>query len=161
MPDAPRLRRARSGEREDLEGLQRRASLVWEDYRADLLAHPDAIELPAAQIEDGCVFVAEQGGRTLGFGVVLPREDGEAELDGLFVEPDSWGSGVGRSLIGEAARLGLSRGSRWLCVIANPRARGFYEACGFELTGETSTRFGSGYLMRLALDGSPGAGDPR
>jgi GNAT superfamily N-acetyltransferase len=145
------IRAAAPHEREALEALQRRASLVWEDYREQLLANPDAIELPAEQIAEGRVFVAETDGQLAGFGVVLPREDGEAELDGLFVEPDGWGKGVGRRLIEEAARRAAALGARWLCVTANPRAEGFYLACGFELSGQAETQFGPARTMRKSV----------
>ncbi|MDY7231844.1 GNAT family N-acetyltransferase [Hyalangium rubrum] len=145
------LRVARPDERLALEELQRRASLVWEDYREALLAHPEAIELPPAQLEAGQVTVAETDGRVLGFSVVLPREDGAAELDGLFVEPEGWGKGVGRGLVADAAARARAAGVRVLHVIANPRAEGFYARCGFERIGETPTRFGPALLMRMTL----------
>jgi GNAT superfamily N-acetyltransferase len=145
------LRTAHAAERLALEELQRRASLEWDEYREALLAHPEAIELPLAQIEAGQVTVAEANGRLLGFSVVLPREDGDAELDGLFVEPRGWGQGVGRGLVEHAAARARTAGARSLHVIANPRAEGFYARCGFERTGETPTRFGPALLMRMPL----------
>ena len=48
--DALTIRLARPEEREDLEALQRRASLANENDRPHLEAHPDAIHLPPAQI---------------------------------------------------------------------------------------------------------------
>jgi GNAT superfamily N-acetyltransferase len=151
MDDELQIRTARIDEQAALEAMQRRASLVWDDHRADLEAHPDAIELPPEQLAGGHVFIAERQGRALGFGVVLPREDGQAELDGLFVEPDAWGLGVGRRLIEEAARLARSRGAAALHVVGNSNAEGFYLACGFELLGEAATRFGPALAMRLRL----------
>ena len=57
MPQRPRVlvRRAIASEREALEALQRRASLENRGDRDALLANPDAIELPAANIEGGGV----------------------------------------------------------------------------------------------------------
>ena len=95
-------------------------------------------------------------GRVLGFSVVLPREDGDAELDGLFVEPKGWGQGVGRKLVEHAAAQARTAGARSLQVIAGPRAEGFYARCGFERTGETPTRFGPAVLMRLPFSGEEG-----
>ncbi|MGZ6016366.1 MAG: GNAT family N-acetyltransferase, partial [Phenylobacterium sp.] len=138
-------------ERDALVELQRRASLVWADQREALLAHPEAIDLPAEQLERGQVMAAEADGATLGFSVVLPRDDGGAELDGLFVEPDAWGRGVGRRLVDAAAKSAREAGAGWLHVIGNPNAVGFYEACGFERAGEAQTRFGPAILMRLGL----------
>ncbi len=130
-----------------LEDLQWRASLVWEEYREALLAHPDAIELPLEHLDAGHTYVTERSGQILGFRVVVPRPDGDADLDGLFVEPAIWKHGAGRRLVQQAERLAASRGSEWLYVIANPRARGFYQACAFEQLGEEQTRFASGLSM--------------
>jgi GNAT superfamily N-acetyltransferase len=154
MTDRLTLRPALPAERESLENLQRRASLVWEEYRAELLANPDAIELPAEQFADGRVCVAEDAGGILGFSVVLRREDGDAELDGLFVEPVAWRRGIGRALVEEAMRRAGREGAKALHVIANPLAEEFYRACGFAYSGLTQTRFGSARTMRLTLDGA-------
>ena len=53
------IRLAYIEERLALEELQRRASLALGEYNEQLEAHPDAIELPLAQIERGEVLVAE------------------------------------------------------------------------------------------------------
>src|SRR5262249_4514396 len=45
LMSALEIRFAHSDERAELEALQRRTSLVWEEYREQLLVHPDAIEL--------------------------------------------------------------------------------------------------------------------
>jgi GNAT superfamily N-acetyltransferase len=145
------VRLATRDEREALEGLQRRASLMWAEYREALLAHPAAIELPLEEIERGRAYVAERQSEVAGFSVVLPRQDGDADLDGLFVEPVMWKRGIGRRLIQEAERLAASEGAKSLYVVANPRAQGFYAACAFELLGEEDTRFGVGLTMRERL----------
>jgi GNAT superfamily N-acetyltransferase len=141
------IRPARPDEREALIGLQRRASLMWEEDRAFLLAEPGLIDLPADQIAEGHVFVWEEAGAMLGFGVVLPRDDGDAELDGLFVEPGAWGRGIGRRLIGHAAEVARGRGCLAVKVVANQRALGFYGKCGFQALGEVATRFSPGMAM--------------
>jgi GNAT superfamily N-acetyltransferase len=124
---------------------------VWEDYREALLANPDAIDLPAEQIEAGRTFVAELNGAVVGFSVVLRRKDGNSELDGLFVEPSQWKQGIGRRLVQDASRFAAFEGATTLHVVANPLALGFYEACGFERSGEVQTRFGSAFTMRKEL----------
>jgi GNAT superfamily N-acetyltransferase len=100
------IRGARAEERAALTELQRRAALMWEEDRAALLAEPEAIDIPQSQIDEGHVFVAEREGRVLGFGVVLQRSDHEAELDGLYVEPDVWGEAIGRQPRGGAGAVG-------------------------------------------------------
>ena len=151
MSAGPHIRLARIEERDELEALQRRASLVWEDSRAALEAHPEAIALPLEQILEQRAFVAEQAGRLLGFSVVLSRTDGDAELDGLFVEPASWKSGIGRRLVAQAEQRARQDGARYLCVIANPNALGFYVACGFDSCGTEQTQFGPAIRMRKRL----------
>ena len=65
------IRFGRPDERAALEELQRRASLMWEEYLAYLLANPDVIELPLAQLREGRVRVAQWHGRVAGFAALL------------------------------------------------------------------------------------------
>jgi GNAT superfamily N-acetyltransferase len=135
------IRLAQPEEREELEALQWRASLANETDRPHLEKHPDAIHLPAGQIANGQVLVAELRGQLVGFAALVG-----AELDGLFVEPDRWRHGIGAALVDavthEARRKGLA-----VTVVANPAARGFYERCGFAFEREEQTRFGPGLRM--------------
>jgi GNAT superfamily N-acetyltransferase len=149
MTQALSIRPAARGERAALEALQRRASLAWEEYRAALLAHPDAIELPAAHIAG--TLVAERDGAVAGFAVVLPRDDRDADLDGLFVEPHLWRNGIGRRLVAEAEALAARTGARVLHVIAGAHTAGFYGACGFTRAGAAATRFGPALALRKAI----------
>lgn len=141
LDDSLTLRLARPEEHDELEELQRRASLELPEYRDQLIANPDAIYLPEGQIANGQVIVAVAGGDIVGFAAVVG-----GELDGLFVEPDLWGHGIGRTLVDaathEARRKGLA-----LKVIASPRARRFYESCGFTVEGDEQTRFGPALRM--------------
>ena len=139
------LRLARPDEREDLEALQWRASLANEHDRPNLEANPDAIHLPAEQIERGEVFVADLDGRTVGFSAIL-LEKGHIELDGLFVEPEMWRQGIGAALVDASAHEARRRGMA-LMVVAKPAARGFYEKCGFTVEGDAETRFGPALRM--------------
>jgi GNAT superfamily N-acetyltransferase len=145
------IRLARRDERMTLESLQRRASLSNPGDRDALLAHPDAIELPVEQITSGCVFVAEREGVVAGFAAVVPRSDGGAELDALFVEPHLWKHGIGRRLVEHVTEVARMRAATFVHVIGNPHAQGFYVSCGFCVTGTIETRFGLGLTMRRAL----------
>jgi len=156
---ATTIRPARASERRALEALQLRSSLHGPAYRADLAAHPDAIELPAEQIAAGLVRVAEQDGAIVGFSVLLERAGDACDLDGLFVEPGRMRGGVGRRLVEDAARIARERGAGRIDVVANPQALAFYAAVGFEPAGEAQTRFGP--APRMSLDVSGGARRPR
>ena len=120
-------------------------------YRAQLEAHPDAIELPAEQITAGLVRVAEQDGVVVGFAVLLAPSGGACELDGLFVEPEAMRGGVGRLLIEDAKSIARERGATRIDAVANPQALAFYEAVGFKPAGEARTRFGPAPRMTLAV----------
>jgi GNAT superfamily N-acetyltransferase len=145
------IRPALQAERSSLEALQWRASLTNSGDRDSLLANPDAIALPVEQISDGHVLVAQRDGVIVGFAAVLPRPDGNAELDALFVEPSLWKRGVGRLLVERCADVARRRDSRILHVVGNPHAEGFYVACGFRTTGAVETRFGAGLAMQRGL----------
>ena len=136
------IRPALTEEREALEALQRRASLALGEYNEQLEAHPDAVHLPAGQVARGNVLVAERDGKIAGFAAL----DGQ-ELDGLFVEPDLWRSGVGKALVDAAVHEARRRGLSLVTVVANPSAQGFYEKCGFAVEGEEQTRFGPALRM--------------
>jgi ribosomal protein S18 acetylase RimI-like enzyme len=139
--EALTIRVAKPEEREELEELQRRASLALPDYREQLLAHPDAIHLPPAQLANGQVLVAELDGQVVGFAAVVG-----AELDGLFVMPELWRRGIGAALVDAATHEARQKGLA-LTVTANPQALGFYRRCGFSEEGVVETRFGPGIRM--------------
>ncbi len=136
-------------ERAALEDLQRRSLLRWDDYRPYLLANPDVVELPLAQLQSGRVRVAEHGGQLAGFAVLLPQ-GGVCELDGLFVEPDLWGQGIGRALIADALGRARAIGAAAIEANANLRAQGFYQRLGFAITGRAETPFGAANRMRIS-----------
>ena len=81
-------------------------------------------------------FVAEHGGRVVGFATCGPNRDEPpvGELYAIYVEPESWGAGAGRALIAriEHALLDAGFGEATLWVLAqNERARRFYERAGW------------------------------
>ena len=145
------IRPARSDEQTMLESLQRRASLSNPGDREALLANPEAIALPMEQIAAGCVFVAEHDGVIAGFAAVVPRSDGGAELDALFVDPPLWKRGIGRRLVDHVAEVARAKAASFLHVVGNPHAEGFYVSCGFRVTGTVDTQFGVGLAMRRLL----------
>ena len=145
------IRRAVPSEQKELEALQLRASLTNAGDRDALLAHPDAIEVPISQIAAGAVFVAERNSVIVGFAALLLRPDGNAELDALFVDPDVRRCGVGRALVDHCVQIVRAQGATALCVIGNPHAADFYNACDFNVVGTFQTRFGPGLLMQKMI----------
>jgi predicted N-acetyltransferase YhbS len=148
------IRDARQDEALALEALQRRSSTVWEAYRAQLEAHPDAIKaLSAGEFSAGRVRVAvDPDGALLGFSNVLaPDAQGVVELDGLFVEPGAMRRGVGRALVDDVSERASARGATAVQVVGGPETRTFYAGCGFVPVADVPTRFGPATRQRRAL----------
>lgn len=146
------IRSAAGTERSALEELQFRASVHSTRYAEVLRAHPDAIEIPSWQFEDGLVRVAQGGDVVVGFAVLLAPADGACELDAIFVEPHRMGTGIGRLLIEDAVARARRWGAPRIEVVANPDAVRFYERVGFTGNDAVSTRFGPGRRMRMIVD---------
>jgi GNAT superfamily N-acetyltransferase len=148
----PTIRLARGSERSEIVELQRRASLTWDEdgLRDYFLAHPEIIDLPGEMIDRQQVFVAEIGGRIVGFATIIPHEKG-AELEGIFVEPDEWRKGIGRLLLDRIDLEAQARGVNELHVIANPKAQSFYARAGFRVTGQMKTQLGPTALLMMKL----------
>jgi len=135
------IREARSDEAEALAELQRDASLA-------ALAHifpPERYPFPlddvrerwrAALVDPGMfVLVAEEDGRPVG--LAGARRDW---LDGLYVAPTHWGTGVAADLHDRALELVRAGGShecRLWVLEGNERARRFYERLGWRENGDT------------------------
>jgi GNAT superfamily N-acetyltransferase len=151
MCESLKIRDAAATEATTLEALQRRSSDIWEQYREQLAANPDAIAVPQSFIDNGWVRVAVRaGGAPIGFSVVVPSSGEAYELDGLFVEPAELRRGVGRALVEDAAGRATAAGAARLEVTAGP-AQLFYERLGFRVTGAAKTRFGPAVRMGRAL----------
>lgn len=146
------IRDARPEERAALEALQRRASDVWPRYREALAEQPGAIHVPAAAIAEGRTRVATDAtGAVVGFALVCAPVDRHVELDGLFVEPEAMGTGVGRALVEDAAERARAAGAGWLDVVAGPEAVGFYERTSFVREGPAQTLFAEAFRLHRAL----------
>ena len=145
------IRKAYPEERPAIIELQRRASLANSGDRAALLAHPEAVDTPADQFVAGHVTVAEIDGTVVGFAALIPREDGNLELDALFTEPTCWRRGVARALVSYGAQQARGLGAKAIHVVGNPHAEQFYLAAGFVPVGPAETEFGpaTSYELRL------------
>lgn len=119
--------------------LQRDQAAMWDE----LLARPPAGQR-AFVIDDGDV---------VGFTSAGPDPDNggaRGRVFALFVEPASWGSGLGARLL-EAAEQHLCAHSRdaslWV-LDGNARARRLYERCGWrEAIGTGKRRYGRRFVL--------------
>jgi GNAT superfamily N-acetyltransferase len=98
---------------------------------------------------DPRVHVLVAGGRSpLGFAVTRPSGDTDAdattgELDGFYVDPASWGQGVGRALLSAAVgalRAAAFREATLWTAAENHRPRRIYETAGWRTDGAERRR---------------------
>ena len=152
MRSVREIRIAKPGERVALGELHRRSSYVWEEDRANLEAHPDALGVAHEAIAGGRVRVAVgQAGELLGFSVVADATAGVCELEDLFVDPDVMRQGIGRALVEDVAARATATGYREMTVVAHPRNFGFYASVGFVPGEQVNTRFGPAARLRRRL----------
>ena len=116
----------RSARHEDTEPVRRMVRSIWE-------GHDYLLESIDRRIAEGGVYVAELEGRLVGVSRVRRLADDEWWLEGLRVDPEQWGRGLGRDLheftMGELRRLG--RGvARWATADTN-RSVSFASGSGF------------------------------
>lgn len=150
-----RLRPASSGDVPELARVQAEAWRVA--YRGivpdRVLASVDEREIAAgweqllARLPRG-TLVAERNGCVVGLAATGPSRDGDAvplgtgEVYSLYVEPASWGEGVGERLLKGALQVLLveeyAEATLWV-LRENLRARAFYERAGLVLEA-ASTR---------------------
>jgi GNAT superfamily N-acetyltransferase len=127
------------------------ASLVWEDTREQLLANPDAVEVPADAIAEQRLRVAaDELDEPIGFSLVLAPVEAVVELDGLFVLPELQHAGVGSALMDDLTERAVAAGATAIEVTAGP-AVPFYEKHGFVVTGEVQTRFSLAVRLRKSM----------
>lgn len=120
-------------------------------YREQILAKPEIIELLARHIAG--TIVAEVDGTVAGFAVVL--DEGETvELDGLFVEPELMGHGIGRALVARAIADARRAGATRMHVISGPESAPFYQRCGFAEVGRVQTLLAAALRLETSLDQS-------
>ena len=148
------VRRARPDDARAIADIHVRAwktaypGLLPQDYLDAL--HPDdrvgMWEEALATTRWPVVLVAEHRGRAFGFCSFGPSHDDDAEptvvgeLYTIYVDPDAWGTGVGRDLLAaataELAKAGFAEATLWVLGV-NDAARGFYEHAGWRHDGAT------------------------
>ena len=146
------IRPARADDQPTLVAIVWKTVMASERDRDTLLAHPEAVQVPIEQLTPITACVADAADTTAGFAVVLPRPDGDAELDGLFVDPAMQRLGIGRRLVERAKELARAMGASTLHVVAADDALAFYRSVGFVETGVTETQFGKALLLRVGLN---------
>lgn len=108
---------------------------LWRDQLTISGAYIDRHQVYAATDEDGVI---------LGF-YALSGDGERLSLDHLWVQPSSFGAGVGRALFTHAVDRAQQLGASKLEIESDPHAEGFYQRMGAETIGEVT----------YELDGQP------
>jgi GNAT superfamily N-acetyltransferase len=143
------IRVATSHDAHAIADLHRRSSLVRDDTRDALLAHPELFVPPYEAIAEGRVLVAD-GGRILAFVTIAIRREC-LEIEDLFVAPEVMRHGLGRALVEHVVDEARTQGAGRAEALANVHAEAFYETCGFRAAAAGATRFGPALRMERAI----------
>jgi ribosomal protein S18 acetylase RimI-like enzyme len=147
-----RIRPARPTECDRLTAIAHAAKRHWgypeewiDLWKADLTYTP-------ALLADLDVLVAEldEAEPIAGLVAVLCRGD-EAAIEGLWVDPDRLGRGIGRSLLAAAVSAARAAGVRRVTIVSDPNAVGFYERSGARVVGWKESSPPGRMLPRLDL----------
>ncbi len=101
---------------------------LWRDQLTISGAYIETHEVYAATDEDGVI---------LGF-YALAGDRVRLTLDHMWVQPSSFGAGVGRILFAHAVDRARQMGAAALEIESDPHAEGFYQRMGAETIGEVT-----------------------
>lgn len=117
---------------DDLPGMNRlcmRSKAVWGYDEAFMEACQAELFLGPDDIRDTKIAVAEVNGRMAGMAQIA-TDGATAELEKIFVDPDTLSGGVGRALFEWALREASAMGASVLEVDSDPNAAPFYRRMG-------------------------------
>lgn len=131
-----RIRRAQTNESETLSALAFRSKAHWGYDQAFMEAHRKDLSLAPGYIAGHPTYLYEHAAELLGFYALARVDEQWAELDFMFVDPAHLGRGIGRTLFEHARAMAGDMGHRYLRIVSDPHAAGFYRQMGAELWGE-------------------------
>jgi GNAT superfamily N-acetyltransferase len=133
VPDAVaselRLRAARPDEGARLKQIAIAAKASWGYERKKVERWADQGDFSPRRLAELAVFVAESGGRAVGWCSLLAKDE-TWWLEDLWIEPGWIGKGVGARLFEHAVAHARAHGGSRLEWEAEPNAVGFYERMG-------------------------------
>ncbi|AXE31243.1 N-acetyltransferase [Chromobacterium phragmitis] len=101
----------------------------WAYTIRQLEAWRDDLMTPSHTLASHPTFVAEVGGRVVGF-VQLDPCASPWSLASLWVLPECMGRGLGKALLGRALDIARAAGQTDIAIDADPNALGFYQSFG-------------------------------
>jgi GNAT superfamily N-acetyltransferase len=128
---------ARGEEADDLTRLALASKRHW-GYDDDFMARSrNELTVHEGDLTTHRAYVARDAERRLGFYILIALTETSVEMDMLFVEPSSIGSGVGGALMRHAVERARTDGATTMRIVADPFAAAFYEHVGAVLVGSS------------------------
>lgn len=104
-----------------------RSKAHWGYTEEQMSVFRDELTITPDKIESRIAFGIEHDDQIVAFYSVIPGEDGLAELDDLFVDPDHLRCRLGTRLLRHAVAQCKKSGVNRLVLLSDPHATGFYE----------------------------------
>lgn len=144
------IRRARSEDADILTELAMRAKASWGYDQAFMAACRAELTMTPERLSAWTVWVAEAEGKIAGM-IALSR-NGDAEVEGFFVEPSLQGKGLGGALMTTLLEDCRAKSATTLMVDADPNAETIYARLGFATVGRSPSGSIPGrFLPRMML----------
>ena len=138
MANAVTIRRATPEEAAALTQIALDAKRYW-GYPEHWIQHWESdLAVSSDFIREHHVYVAEDDGELRGF-YALCVSDNKAELEHMWVTPNSIGTGVGKELFLDAMERAAALNVDAVELSADPNAAGFYSRMGATQIGETDS----------------------
>ena len=132
------IRRATADEAALLTKIALDAKRYW-GYPEHWIKHWEAdLTITPEFIHDNHVYVAESDGAVCGFYALCVSGE-QAELEHMWVTPESIGTGIGKELFLDAMERAAALEVRGVEISADPNAAGFYERMGAKQIGEVDS----------------------
>lgn len=152
------LRDARADDARQISKLAMRSKAYW-GYSPEFMEQcRGELEIDSARLGDATFVyrVVESADDMVGFHAIHILSPNKYELEGLFVEPEYIGHGVGRRLIEDALRILGNKGGGELLIQGDPNAERFYLAAGARQIGTRESGSVAGrHLPLFLIDISP------
>jgi GNAT superfamily N-acetyltransferase len=144
------LRPAQVSECNRLTAIAHAAKRHW-DYPEEWIAlWKEDLTYTPARFETEEILVAEMDGDIAGV-VSIRCQGADAALEALWIDPAWIGRGIGSALLDCARRRARDAGARFMTVVSDPNAIGFYERAGARQVGWIESTPPGRLLPRLTL----------